>query len=70
MSELKLSKEIYSIVDINKANRSYKDLAEISYKETAKHYILLFNNCYYNSDLTKKEYENYLIDLMASRNGD
>jgi len=69
MSDLQLSKEFYSIKDIKEAIQSYKNLAEISYRETFNYYILSFNNCYYDTELTEKEYENYVIDLMASRHG-
>lgn len=69
MSKIRLNKELYSIKDIEKAKQSYRNLAEISFMETDCYYILTFDDCYYDEDLTMKEYDNYVIDLMVSKNG-
>lgn len=69
MSKLWLNKEIYSIDDIIAANQMYSNLAIINCIEKEHYYFLSFENCYYAEELTMKEYENYLIDLMISKNG-
>ena len=68
MSDLFLNKKVYSLEMINKASYDYKELAEITYRNNEPYHILSFKNCRYDEALTVKEYENYVIDLMVSRN--
>lgn len=69
MSDLFLNKKVYSLEMINKASYDYKELAEINYRNNEQYHILNFRNCRYDEILTAREYENYVIDLMVSRNG-
>lgn len=69
MSELLLNKEIYPIDAIAIAQRRYGALAKVRYGENNDYHILIFEKCYYDKELTMKEYENYVINLMVSKNG-
>lgn len=69
MSDLFLNKKVYSLEMINKASHAYKELADINYTNNEQYHILSFKNCQYDELLTAREYENYVIDLMVSRNG-
>ena len=61
MNRLKLSLEIYSISNIEKTCRVYKDYAKIRISKKESEVEVLFDNCKYDSWLTIKEFENYLI---------
>lgn len=69
MSELLLDKEIYPIGMIEKAIHAYEALSEIKYKNSEKYHILEFAKCRYDENLTMKEYENYVLDLLVSKEG-
>ena len=62
--ELYLNKEIYDEKYIQIAIQAYQGLAEISYKLNACWWMCSFTATRYDIDLTKKEFENYLIALM------
>ena len=61
---LYLNKEIYDEKYIQIAIQAYQGLAEISYKLNACWWMCSFTATRYDIDLTKKEFENYLIALM------
>lgn len=63
MSNLNLSKDIYNKLMIDKSIVAFSELASIAVFENEKYYICLFTNCRYDIKKTKKEFENYLIDL-------
>ena len=63
-NELYLNKEIYDDKYIQIAIQAYQGLAEISYKLNACWWMCSFTATRYDIDLTKKEFENYLIALM------
>ena len=65
-NELYLNKEIYDEKYIQIAIQAYQGLAEISYKLNACWWMCSFTATRYDIDLTKKEFENYLIALMLS----
>ena len=66
MKELKLNKDLYPLEFIKTAADTYHDLCTISVVERSPYYICLFSDCIYNEEITKKEFENYLIDLLNS----
>lgn len=67
MSDLKLNKELIDIHLVNKAIHDYKGLAKIHIKENNNYIVLRFEECKYNTEITKAEFENYVIDLMNSK---
>ena len=66
MSILVLKNDIYSQDNIKKAIYVYRDYATISVTNNKTSTDLEFKNCKYDLDLTKKEFENYLIALENS----
>lgn len=64
MSDLKLNKEIFDIHMIKKAIIAYRNLADISVKDTEDYYEVAFIRCKYGKEKTVAEFENYVIDLM------
>ncbi len=65
-NELLLSKEIYDVNHIKKAISEYNHLAQITIKTDANSIRLVFSNTKYDVAETTKEFENYLIQLLAS----
>ena len=66
MNNLKLSANIYDESMIIKAINDYSGISTINLSYTEKHYILIFENNKYDVEITKKEFENYVIDLMVA----
>lgn len=62
MVKLLLSAEIYSEKNIKETCDVYKDFARIKMKRKNNHIELIFNSCKYDSNITVKEFENYLIN--------
>lgn len=62
MVKLLLSTEIYSEKNIKEACDVYKDFAKIKMKRKGIYIELIFNSCKYDSNVTIKEFENYLIN--------
>lgn len=63
MSKLQLSTDVYSLDNIEKACGIYKDYAKIKIKKKRDRVELIFERCRYDSDITIKEFENYLINV-------
>lgn len=66
MSILVLKNDIYSYKNIEKAIYAYKGYATIRVKKNGNEIKLEFKHCKYGLDVTKKEFENYLIALENS----
>lgn len=66
MNKLRLNKNIYDQSYIQLAIHAFEDLCTIIFKDEEKYYTCLFNDCKYDIKETKKEFENYLIDLINS----
>jgi len=66
MSKLQLSTYIYSLDNIEKACTIYKDYAKIKIKKKHNRVELIFDRCRYDSEITIKEFENYLINIENS----
>ena len=69
MNRLLLNKEIYNTETINKAQKDFKQLAVIEHEMDEVYHVLTFSECYHDEWLTKSEFENYVVNLMVSRNG-
>lgn len=63
MNRLEISKEIYSLHNVEKAINDYSDIANIILSQDTDYFVLEFSKCVYESNITIKEFENYLIDL-------
>lgn len=62
MNKLILSMDIYSVDSIEKACNAYRNLARIRAKKRKGCMELIFDRCRYDTDITIKEFENYLIN--------
>lgn len=62
MVKLLLSAEIYSEKNIKETCDVYKDFARIKMKRKDNYIELIFSSCKYDSNVTVKEFENYLIN--------
>ena len=69
MNKLLLNKGIYTKEVIAETAMAFVNLAEIKYCQDDSYHILTFENCRYGVSLTKKEFENYAVNLMVSKNG-
>ena len=63
-NKLYLNKEIYNEEYIKIAVQAYRNLAKISYEAEADGWVCFFSAIRYDMELTKMEFENYLIALM------
>ena len=63
MNDLCLSKELYSVQNIENAINAFSDLAKIKIKQDEKYYICTIQSSRYSVDETFCEFENYIIDL-------
>ena len=68
MLNLKLSKAIYKEDAIHKAITAFSNISSISCFDVGNSYICSFSGCVEDEVLTSKEFENYLIDLLNSKN--
>lgn len=68
MNRLFLSKDIYTSEFVEKGISAFSNLAEVKHEMDERYHILIFDNCYYDEELTKREFANYIVDLMVSKN--
>ncbi len=66
MKAIKLRTDIYSDCAIVQAVLAYRDIAAITISHQGAYAICEFENCAFNEDQTVQEFENYVIDLVAS----
>ena len=64
---LKLKKELFSIKAIQRAAFDYRELADIQVYEVKDYVICEFQNCVYDYEITKREFENYVIGLCNQK---
>lgn len=64
MNNLKLNKKIYNIKFIEECTGNFNDIVKINLEDNLDYWILHFSESIYDSKVTIKEFENYLIDLM------
>ena len=62
MNKLILSMDIYSADSIEETCNAYRNLARIRIKKRKEGMELIFDRCRYDTDITIKEFENYLIN--------
>ncbi|MGN9077150.1 HxsD-like protein [Oliverpabstia intestinalis] len=63
MNKSMLNMDIYSVENIKKTCNAYKDFARIKIKRNYNYMELTFDRCKYDTDITIKEFENYLINI-------
>lgn len=64
-NELLVSSEIFSENLLQTAIQAYRELAQIHVERVADHWMLTFQDCQYDTALTKHEFFNYLINLSS-----
>lgn len=64
-NELLVSSEIFSENLLQTAIQAYRELAQIHVERVADHWVLTFQDCQYDTTLTKHEFFNYLINLSS-----
>lgn len=64
-NELLVSSEIFSEDILQTAIQAYRELAQIHIERVADHWVLTFQDCQYDTALTKHEFFNYLINLSS-----
>lgn len=67
MSDLFLCKELYSKRIIDRACDDYSGISDIYVMDCGTHYKICFKNCKYPKQITKNEFENYIIDLTGKK---
>ena len=67
MMILRLNKEIYREPCLRDALCAYKSLAMMEVSEEPSYWVIHFQQCRCEEQLTVAEFENYLIDRMNSR---
>lgn len=65
--ELILKSEIYPIGAVRKAADDYSGLTDIQICEYEEGIACKFENCVYDTELTRMEFENYLIGLCNQK---
>jgi len=63
MNKLFLSRELYSVAYIKQAIEAFFELSEITLENIDDYFVCIFNSTKYETEITIKEFENYLIDL-------
>ena len=63
MIQLVIKKDLYSYKYLKQAIQDYSEYCSTTIIEYPDKWILVFNKCKYDEDLTVKEFENYLIGL-------
>ena len=66
MKTLKLRKELYAQSAIDCAIDAYRGIAMITKSTNGSYEVCSFSECEFDEEQTVLEFENYLIDLMAS----
>lgn len=66
MRKVQFNNSIYSCITIEKAIQAYQFLATIQISKNKDYTELTFVNCKYDTDVTIKEFENYMIGIENS----
>ncbi len=64
---LLLHKELFNVDMILLAAKQYHELALITVHEKRWHWECVFSNCKYDIEMTTKEFENYVINMINVR---
>ncbi len=64
-NELLISSEIFSDEILRAAVQAYNGLARIQVEQTAENWLLTFQECRYDVELTIHEFSNYLVNLAS-----
>ena len=64
-NELLVNSEIFSEDLLQTAIQAYCELAQIHVEHVADYWMLTFQDCQYDTALTKHEFFNYLINLSS-----
>ncbi len=62
-----LNKDIYDKAVILSAIQQYHELALIRVQEKRNHWECTFSDCKYDIQVTMKEFENYVINMINAR---
>lgn len=65
--KLLLNKDLYGRAAILAAIQQYHGLALIRVHEKGNHWECTFSDCKYDMQVTMKEFENYVIDMINAR---
>ncbi len=68
MNKLILNLDIYSLKNIENTCQVYADYASIKIIHMGSRIELEFDRCKYDSKLTMREFENYLINVENAKN--
>ena len=63
MNRLILAKDIYAKYAVEKAIYDFSEVSQIDLFEDDFNFICVFNSLKYDTDVTIKEFENYVIDV-------
>ena len=66
MNKLFLNKNIFEEAMVKLSIKAFDSIAHITLSQNENYFICLFYKCLYDIEETKKEFENYLIDLTNS----
>ncbi len=62
-----LNKDLYDKAVILSAIQQYHELALIQVHEKGNHWECIFSDCKYDIQITMKEFENYVINIINAR---
>jgi hypothetical protein len=68
MIKLELSTGIFDKEHILYAVKAFQNICDVGVHEEGSHIICEFSNCTYAENVTCREFENYVIDLMNAYN--
>lgn len=63
-NSLFLNKQIYCSQYIEIAVQAYRSIATIKIVSDKEYWICVFEDCVYDNEITKREFENYMIALV------
>ena len=63
-NSLFLNKQIYCLQYIERAVQAYRSIATIKIVPDKGYWVCVFEDCVYDNETTKREFENYVIALM------
>ncbi|BCN31081.1 HxsD-like protein [Anaeromicropila herbilytica] len=67
MSKLLLTKEIFDYQVLKRAQRDFKDIANITIVDSLEYWELFFKDCQADEKVVLAEYENYVIDMLNQK---
>lgn len=67
MNKLYMNKSIYEIKFIRNAIKDYANIANIDILESDTYFEIIFRESIFDMSVTIKEFENYIISIMNSK---